>query len=77
MISVSGPGSLGGVVAEFFQIAPGKDQSYSINYGTFFDVPGRPADHPDPPFLETHVNSGTLGRSAHRRTGQHRFGGAN
>ena len=32
-------------------------------YGTFFDISGKPGDHPS--FLETHGNSGTLGTSAY------------
>ena len=64
VISRSRPGSLGGggVVADFFSVAAGKDQSNSLNYGRFLDISGRPGDHP--PFLETHGNSGRLGRSA-------------
>ena len=39
------------------------DQSNSLNNGNFFDISGRPGDHP--PFLEAHGNSGRLGRSAY------------
>ena len=53
----------GGVVGEFFPVAAGKDQSNSLNSGTFFDISGTPADHP--PFMETHGNSGRLGRPAY------------
>ena len=45
MISISRPGQLaggGGVVAEFFPVAAVKDQSNSLNDGTFLDISGRP-----------------------------------
>ena len=41
----------------------GEDQSNSLNSGRFLDISGGPGEHP--PFLETHGNSGRLGRSAY------------
>ena len=53
----------GGEYQNFFPVPAGTDQSNSLNYGTFLDISGRPGDHP--PFLESHGNSGRLGRSAY------------
>ena len=53
----------GGGLAEFFPVAADKHQSNSLNSGTFLDISGAPGDHP--PFMETHGNSGRLGRSAY------------
>ena len=50
-------------MTEIFPVAAGKDQSNSLNSGTFLDISGGPGDHP--PFMETHGNSGRLGRSAY------------
>ena len=46
-----------------FPLPAGKDQSNSLNSARFFYISGGPGDHP--PFLETHGNSGRLGRSAY------------
>ena len=56
-------GGGGGSGRIFFPVAAGKDQSNSLNSGRFVYISGGPGDHP--PFLETHGNSGTLGRSAY------------
>ena len=56
----------GGVVADIFPVAAGKDQSNSLNSGECLEISGTTADHP--PFIETHRNSGTLGEMIVRST---------
>ena len=50
-------------MAEIVPLPAGKDQSNSLNSGKCFYISGGPGDHP--PFMETHGNSGRLGRSAY------------
>ena len=65
VISRSGPDSVGGggVVAEIFSVAASGDQSNSLNYGSLFYISGGPGHHPS--YLDTHGNSGKIGRSAY------------
>ena len=51
----------GGVVADIFPVTPGVVKSNSLDSGAFFDISGAPGGRP--PFMDTHANSGTLGRS--------------
>ena len=60
-------------MADIFPVTASDDQSDSLNSGTFLDVSGAPGGHP--PFVDTHGNSGRLGRSAYSknvRTSIHR-----
>ena len=49
-------------------VAAGTDQSNTLNSRRLVYISGGPGDHP--PFLETHANSGTLGRSAYTFKGR-------
>ena len=61
---MSSPDSVGGgVVADFFPVTADEHQSNSLNSGNFFYISGAPGCRP--PFMDTHANSGALGRSAY------------
>ena len=50
-------------MAEMFPVTAGENQSHYLDSAKFWDISAAPGGHP--PFMDTHGNSGSLGRSAY------------